>query len=184
MTWLTGHRILRAADGDSGKATMFFGFFVGALVMTAVIIGLLDRAGASTARGLLAFLEDNYPGQAYAVFKSEGLKEDVSKLAPSPQAGTWHARTMYAALTVDAKFITLWDGSRDKATMVARIERTAVTAVKAASEPLQIRTAPALALTIQQAPMPLQITVSPAAVGNLIFLPVSDLSSLRAAILN
>ena len=102
--WLTGHRILGAADGDSGKATTFFAFFVDALVLTAVIIGLLYRAGASTARGLLAFLEDDYPGQVYAIFKSEGLKEDVSKLVPTPQGGTWHARTMYAALTLEKNF--------------------------------------------------------------------------------
>ena len=183
LLWLTGHRILRAADGDSGKATVFFGFFVGALILTAVIIGLLYRAGASTARGLLAFLEDDYPGQVYAIFKSEGLKEDVSKLVPTPQGGTWHARTMYAALTLEKNFVTLWDGSRDKATIVARFDRTAVTAMKAVSESLQVRKAPALALTIQQAPIPMEVTVAPATVGDFIFLPVYDLAQLRAAIL-
>ena len=184
LLWLTGHRILRAADGDSGKATTFFAFFVGALILTAVIIGLLYRAGASTARSLLAFLEESFPGQVYAIFKSEGLKEDVSKLAPAPQAGTWHARTMYAALTVDAKFITLWDGSREKATMVSRIDRTAVTAVKAASESLQIRKVPALALTIEHAPIPVEITVALATVGDFLFRPSSELEQLKRQILS
>ncbi|TFC05050.1 hypothetical protein E3O42_04130 [Cryobacterium adonitolivorans] len=184
MVWLTGHRILRAADGNSGKAMVFFGLFFGALVLAAVIVGLLYRAAASTTRGLLEFLQDDYPGQVYAIFKSEGLKEDVSRLAPALQGDAWNARTMYAALTVDAKSITLWDGSSDKATMVARVDRTAITAVTAVSESLRIRNAQALALTIQHGPMPLEVTFAPATVGDFIFQPVSDVAQLRAAMLS
>jgi hypothetical protein len=92
MVGLSIYRSLRAWGGDPAKALLFFGALLAALC---VIVALQYRRAAQTTRGLLAVLEQKYPGQAFAIFKTGGLQEDVATLAPALRGAAWDKWTLY-----------------------------------------------------------------------------------------
>jgi len=174
MVGLTVYRILRASVDDPAKALMFFGLLFGALVVVAVVGFLRYRAAASTARGLLAALEEKFPGHAFSIFKSGGLQEDVATLVPAMRGASWNAWTLYAVLTVDAESITIWDGSREQAVVTAQLDRSAVSVAETATEAIRLVKVRALKLEVQHEGAALSVTFAPAVVGKLLFRAATD----------
>lgn len=174
MVGLSIYRSLQAWGGDPGKALVFFGSLLGALCLAGVIVALQYRRAARTTRGLLAVLDQTYPGQAFAIFKTGGLQEDVATLAPALRDAAWDRWTLYAVLTLDAEFLTIWDGSAKKPVVTARLNRSELRSVAAAQETARLFHVRALELAVSHDDVMLRLTVAPAQPGDWIFSPATD----------
>jgi hypothetical protein len=174
MVGLSIYRSLQAWGGDPGKALVFFGALLGALCVIGAIVALQYRRAARTTRGLLAVLGEKYPGQAFAMFKTGGLQEDVATLAPALRGAAWDKWTLYAVLTLDAEFLTIWDGSAKKPVVTARLDRSELRGVGPAQETARLFHVRALELAVSHDGVVLRLTVAPARPGDWIFFPAAD----------
>ena len=183
MLGLTVYRFLQAPDDSPGKALLFFGSLLTALCVAGVIVASQYRRAARTTQGLLAVLEEKYPGQAFAIFKTGGLQEDVATLAPALRGAAWDRLTLYAVLTLDAEFLTIWDGSAKKHVVTARLNRSELRGVAAAQETARLFHVRALELAVSHDGVALRLTVAPARPGDWIFSPATDSYSTLESIL-
>jgi hypothetical protein len=174
MVGLSIYRSLQAWGGDPAKALLFFGALLGALCVAGAIVARQYRRAARTTRGLLAVLEQKYPGQAFAIFKTGGLQEDVAALAPALRGAAWDKWTLYAVLTLDAEFLTIWDGSAKKHVVTARLNRSELRGVAAAEETARLFHVRALEFAVSHDGVVLRLTVAPARPGDWIFFPATD----------
>ena len=174
MVGLTFYRLLRAADGDTGKAFLLFGILFVALCGAALIVVVLYRRAATTARGLLEVLDARYPGHAFAIFLTDGLQDDIATLPHSLRKDVWNKATMYAVLTVDAGAITFWDGSAKKPVITAQLKRSELRSIDSAVETALLFRTQGLRVALLHEGVMLRVTFAPARPGDWIFFPATD----------
>ncbi|KFF59209.1 hypothetical protein JF66_12920 [Cryobacterium sp. MLB-32] len=174
MVGLTIYRILRASDGDTAKALLFFGGTLVALSGVLLVVVYYYRRAAATGRGLLEVLDGRYPGQAFAIFKTGGLRDDVSTLPVALRGAAWDKWTLYAVVTLDAQSITFWDGSAKKPVVTSRLDRSELRSIEPAHEPALLFKARALKIAVLHDGVMLRVTFSPARTGDWIFSPTTD----------
>ena len=174
MFGLTIYRTLRASAGDTAKAALLLSIFLGALGVAVLLVVIVYRRAAATARGLLAALEGKHPGRAFAVFKTIRLQDDIDTLPLSLKGDVWDKRTLYAVLTLDSESMTFWDGSATKPVMTARLDTSELQSIDPADDAALIFNAKALTLSVLHNAVTLRVTVAPAQTGDWIFLPTPD----------
>jgi len=174
MVGLACYRMLRASSGDTSEAVLLLGLLVGALCVAALIVVFAYRRAATTARGLLDVLDGRYPGQAFAVFKTVGLQDDIATLPVSLRGVAWDRWTLYAVLTLDSESMTFWDGSAKKPKITARLDRSEVRSIDAADDAAFVFNARALKVALLHDAVTLRLTFAPARSGDWIFLPATD----------
>ena len=183
MLGLTIYRLLRASDGDTSKAFLLFGISFGALCGAVLLVVFLYRRAAMTARGLLDILDGRYPGHAFAIFKTVGLQDDIATLPLSLRGEAWNKGTMYAVVTLDAEWITFWDGSAKKPVITAQLSRSEVRSINATDEVALLFNAKALKVAVSHDGVMLRVTFALARPRDWIFFPATDsLTVLESAL--